>query len=106
MKQDILPIPSLVVSDCFNSLRSVTFCYKSDPATVHVGFIAEDTPQPLATKDSRSVNMMEVVAILTGKVKQQQQQIEKLRQAFDNLANKSQIGKSQSSHDLKQLAAN
>jgi hypothetical protein len=44
----------------------------------HVGFVAEDVPDPVATPDRRSVSPMDVVAVLTRVVQAQPQAIAEL----------------------------
>ena len=46
----------------------------------HVGFIAEDVPDLVASKDRKGMSPMDVVAVLTKVVQEQQRAIEKLKQ--------------------------
>ena len=45
-----------------------------------MGFIAEDVPELVATKDRRGLSSMDVVAVLTRAVQQQQAVIEELQE--------------------------
>ncbi len=53
-------------------LNPVTYNYKVDKNQGHVGFIAEDVPELVATKDRKGLSPMDIVAVLT-KVTQEQQ---------------------------------
>ena len=53
-------------------LNPVTYNYKVDKTQAHVGFIAEDVPELVATKDRKGLSPMDIVAVLT-KVTQEQQ---------------------------------
>jgi len=55
-----------------SALRPTRFYYKADKADEHLGFIAEDVPALLATKDRKGVDPMDVAAVLTKVVQQQQ----------------------------------
>ncbi len=54
-------------------LNPVTFKYKAGEEERHVGFIAEDVPELVATKDRKGMSPMDVVAVLTKVVKEQQE---------------------------------
>ena len=57
---------------------------KDDPTCEQrVGFIAEDVPEIVANADRKSVPIMDVVALLTGVVKEKQQTIEEQKQSND-----------------------
>jgi acetolactate synthase small subunit len=64
--------------ETLKSLQSVTFKYRKDDEP-HVGFIAEDVPEIVATKDRKGLSAMDIVAVLTRVVQQQQEQIEALK---------------------------
>jgi hypothetical protein len=54
----------------------VKFNYKVDKAEKHVGFIAEDAPELVATPDRKGMSPMDVVAVLTKVVQGQQKFIQ------------------------------
>jgi hypothetical protein len=61
-------IKGLKVEDAFETLKGlnpVTFDYKSSPGESHVGFIAEEVPDLIATKDRKGLSPMDIVAVLT-----------------------------------------
>ncbi len=55
------------------------FVYKADRNERHVGFIAEEAPELIATKDRKGMSPMDVVAVLTKVVKEQQEALKELR---------------------------
>ena len=65
------------------ALEPVLFNYKSDPHDQHVGFIAEDVPELVASRDRKGLSSMDVVAMLTKVVQIQQQRIEALEQRLE-----------------------
>ncbi|MFO7984262.1 MAG: tail fiber domain-containing protein, partial [Desulfatiglandaceae bacterium] len=77
-KQDIKDLACDEALDALNSLKPVKFNYKVNPEESHVGFIAEDAPDMVATKDKKGMSPMDVVAVLTRVVQDQQKTIEKL----------------------------
>lgn len=77
-KQDIEDLDAKVAMDAFAKLEPVTYSYKVDPTEHHVGFIAEDVPNIVATKDRKSLAPMDIVALLTKVVQEQQKTIDEL----------------------------
>jgi hypothetical protein len=59
-------------------LNPVKFNYKVEKDEEYVGFIAEDAPDLVATKDRQSLSPMDIVAVLTKVVQQQQKKIAEL----------------------------
>lgn len=68
-----------------NKLDAVTFNYKAAKEENHVGFIAEDVPDLLATKDRRGLSSMDIVAVLTKVVQEQQKTISELNEKVKRL---------------------
>jgi len=65
-------------------LVPVTFKYKVGDEP-HVGFIAEDVPDLVATKDRKGLSAMDIVAVLAKVVQQQQTQLAEQRRELDTL---------------------
>ncbi len=61
------------------NLTPVTYNYKVDKDENHVGFIAEDVPDLVATSDRKSLSPMDITAVLTKVVKNQQEEILQLK---------------------------
>jgi Chaperone of endosialidase len=55
------------------NLNPVTFTYKVDASEKHVGFIAEDISDLVATRNRKGMSPMDVVAILAKVVEEQQE---------------------------------
>ena len=70
--------------DALESLEPVQFNYKTDTVEQHVGFIAEDVPDIVATSDRTGLSTMDIVAVLTKVIQAQQQQIDELEERLDN----------------------
>lgn len=74
-KQDIAELTSAAASAALNELQPVQFRYRNEPAETYLGFIAEDVPELVATEDRESLSAMDIVALLTRVVQDQQQRI-------------------------------
>lgn len=80
--QDLSVQEALIV---FNNLNPVKFNYKINVNEKHVGFIAEDVPDIIATKDRKGLSPMDIVAVLTRVVQDQQKTITELTQQVKSL---------------------
>jgi hypothetical protein len=79
IKENIAPLGSQEALGALEELRPVRFNYKTDDATkVHIGFVAEEVPELVATSDRKGVSIVDTIAILTLVVKEQQQTIKSL----------------------------
>jgi uncharacterized coiled-coil protein SlyX len=73
LKDNITDLTSQEVTQVLRILSPVKFIYTEDDTQhLNVGFIAEDTPDLLTSSDKQAVKIMDVVAILTKAVKDQQ----------------------------------
>jgi len=77
-KTDIKKLSTQKAIDALKQLDPVEFAYKTDSQEKHVGFIAEDAPELVATKDRKGMSSMDVVAVLTKVVQEQQKTISEL----------------------------
>lgn len=85
LKRDIVDLDSLKASSALKELTPVEYTYNDDPSgEKRVGFIAEDVPEIVANADRKSVPIMDVVALLTRVVKDQQQTIDEQRKTIDD----------------------
>jgi hypothetical protein len=75
LKDQILDLPASRAMDAFAKLQPVTFVYKAEPTQTHLGFIAEDVPELVATNDRKSLSAMDVVALVTKVVQVQRDQL-------------------------------
>ncbi|MGZ5473862.1 MAG: tail fiber domain-containing protein [Thermoanaerobaculia bacterium] len=85
VKQDIRGLDRAAAFDALRSLQPVTFAYKTNPGDTQVGFIAEDVPEIVATADRKGLSSMDVVAVLTKVIQEQQKAIEEMRARLECL---------------------
>jgi len=85
VKQDIHQLDADAALQTVKALQPVTFAYKANPAETNVGFIAEDVPDLVATTDRRGLSSMDVVAVLTKVVQEQQRTIEEMQARLQQL---------------------
>ncbi|QFS45628.1 tail fiber domain-containing protein [Nostoc sphaeroides] len=79
VKENIAELSSREAIETLQDLYPVKFSYKADSEkNLHNGFIAEDVPNTVATFDRKAVSSMDIVAVLTKVVKEQQKTIETL----------------------------
>jgi hypothetical protein len=81
-------IKGLKVEDAIETLHGlnpVTFNYKVSPEENHVGFVAEEVPDLIATKDRKGLSPMDIVAVLTKVVQEQQDSLKELKAKNERL---------------------
>ncbi|MEK6262210.1 MAG: tail fiber domain-containing protein [Planctomycetota bacterium] len=83
LKQDIEPITSEQARDTVRALQPVGYRYKSELDERYVGFIAEDVPELVATNDRKGLAPMDITAVLTKVVQDQDQQLADERRRND-----------------------
>jgi hypothetical protein len=88
VKQEIHQLDNDAAFEALKALQPVTFAYKENPNETHVGFIAEDVPDLVATTDRKGLSSMDVVAVLTKVIQKQQQTIENLETRLQQLERK------------------
>lgn len=88
IKQDIHELDRDAAFEALKALQPVTFTYKTNPAETNVGFIAEDVPDLVATVDRKGLSSMDVVAVLTKVIQEQQRTIEDLQTRLQHLEGK------------------
>ncbi len=64
-KEDIKDLTASEALKVLEGLNPVTFRYKKDREEKQAGFIAEDVPELVATKERNSLSALEIVAVLT-----------------------------------------
>lgn len=85
-KTDIKQLTAEKAMDTLTQLKPVEFAYKADSQEKHVGFIAEDAPELVATKDRKGMSSMDVVAVLTKVVQEQQKTVQEQRETIAELS--------------------
>jgi len=84
-KQNIKDLSAQEAMITLKDLNPVKFNYKKTPDEENLGFIAEDVPDLVATKDRKGMSSMDVVAVLTKVVQEQQKTIAELTKKLDSL---------------------
>ncbi len=85
-KENITDISSQEAHETLKNLQPVRFNYKGAiERDFHLGFIAEDVPELVATADRKGVRAMDFVAILTKVVQDQQKTISALEERLKAL---------------------
>jgi hypothetical protein len=85
VKQDIQPLDLDAAMSTVKALQPVTFAYRANPGETNVGFIAEDVPDLVATSDRKGLSSMDIVAVLTKVVQEQQRTIEQMQAQLKEL---------------------
>jgi hypothetical protein len=86
-KENIESLNAREAEAILHGLDPVGFNYKEEPQKRRLGFIAEDVPDLVATKDRKGVTSMDIVAVLTSVVKQQQKTMSELVDKVAELEN-------------------
>ncbi len=77
-KENIADLTAEEALKVLAALEPVRFNYIADSADEYIGFIAEDVPDLVASKDRQGLSAMDIVAVLTKVVQAQQEQIDEL----------------------------
>ncbi|MEM1181204.1 MAG: tail fiber domain-containing protein [Acidobacteriota bacterium] len=85
LKRDITELSTADAVAALGELSPVTFRYHSELDETYVGFIAEDVPSLVAMKDRKSLTSMDVVAVLTKVVQEQQKLMQEQQRAIEAL---------------------
>ena len=87
LKENIEILDGNDAAAVLQGLEPVGFNYKETPEKRRLGFIAEDVPDLVATKDRKGLSSIDIVAVLTTVVKQQQKTIAELSEKVAELDN-------------------
>lgn len=82
-KQNVVELTPEEALSALANLQPVTFSYRQDNAERHVGFIAENVPDLIASSESEGLKPLEIVAVLTRVVKLQQHRIAELESRIE-----------------------
>ncbi len=93
LKENIEALPAEQALETLGGLSPVTFNYRTEQEESHVGFIAEDVPDLVASNDRKKMSSMDVVAVLTKVVQEQQKTIAELQRRLTELERQAQIEK-------------
>jgi hypothetical protein len=85
LKQDIRPLMPDAAKDALAGLEPVTFAYTGASGDPRVGFVAEDVPELVATPGRQTLSALEIVAVLTKVVQEQQRTVQEQQKAIAEL---------------------
>ncbi len=85
VKDNISALSSQEAIETLDGLSPVKFNYKADQTERYVGFIAEEVPDLVAMKDRRSLSPMDIIAVLTKVVQEQQAELAGLKTEVETL---------------------
>jgi hypothetical protein len=92
-KTNVSDLSSEAAISLLNGLRPVKYTFHDDDRKeLHLGFVAEDVPVPIATSDKKAISPMSIIAVLTGVVRQQHEDIAALQKEFQCLKKQSKAG--------------
>lgn len=84
-KENIVALNATDASTALMALEPVVFNYRNERNEDYVGFIAEDVPELVAVTDRDALSTMDIVAVLTRVVQEQQNKIKELEVRLDAL---------------------
>ena len=84
-KENIATLPADTAASALMALEPVVFNYRNESGEEYVGFIAEDVPELVATGERDALSTMDIVAVLTRVVQEQQNKIKQLEARLDAL---------------------
>jgi len=82
LKENIVDLTAEKAEATLAGLLPVIYSYKVDKAEQHVGFIAEDVPALVASKDRKTVSPMDIVGVLTKVVQEQDKKAKEQQKAI------------------------
>lgn len=91
LKEDISEISTDEAMKTLQYLSPIKYKYKADETKEeHLGFIAEDVPELVAAKDRKRLNPMDISALLTKVVQEQQRMIQEQQKTIESMMQKIQ----------------
>jgi hypothetical protein len=87
-KENIKYLTADDAMEAFKKLNPIRFNYKGIQNDEHLGFIAEDVPEIVATRNRDSIFAMDIVTLLTKVLQEQQEKISKLEKRIVELEKK------------------
>ncbi|MCX6583683.1 MAG: tail fiber domain-containing protein [Candidatus Aminicenantes bacterium] len=85
LKENIENLSTAEAVDALTKLNPVKYNYKVDKADKHVGFIAEDAPELVATSDRKGLSPMDVTAVLTKVVQELRKENQEYKKIISDL---------------------
>lgn len=91
LKTNIQPISGAAAMATLQNLNPVSFRYLADPADEVMGFIAEEVPDMVATASRKTLSSMDIVAVLTKVVQEQQIAIDRLNDQIKQMSSPNNV---------------
>ncbi|MCF8129978.1 MAG: hypothetical protein K9N10_15820 [Deltaproteobacteria bacterium] len=88
VKNHIQNLSSTAAMKALEELKPVRFFYNGDDADEYVGFISEEVPDLVAIKGRKAMSSMDVVAVLTRVVQEQQKIIQEMTRKMSHIENR------------------
>jgi hypothetical protein len=88
LKENITELSSEKADAILKGLNPVQYNYKADKTESHIGFIAEDVPELVATKDRKGLSPMDIVAALTKSLQDKSRIIAEQQKVLDRMTEK------------------
>jgi hypothetical protein len=85
LKQDIQPLGPGAAAEALAALEPVTFAYRATPGDPRVGFVAEDVPGLVATPGRQTLSALEIVAVVTKVLQEQQRTVQEQQKVIAEL---------------------
>jgi hypothetical protein len=86
-KDNIKALSTEEALETIKGLNPVKYTYKTDTSEKRVGFISEEVPELVSMKDRKGLSPMDIVAVLTKVVQEQQRTISALTEKVSELEN-------------------
>ena len=83
LKENVVKLETDQAITVLGELQPVSFNYLREPKETYLGFIAENVPDLVAMNSRKSLNTMDIVAVLTKVVQDQQKRITELEKRLD-----------------------
>jgi hypothetical protein len=84
-KENIRELDVDQAMNAFTDLNPVRFFYKQNSKEEHLGFIAEDVPDLVASNSRKNLSTMDVVAVLTKVLQEQQKMVKEQQKTINEL---------------------
>ncbi|GAB4180478.1 MAG: hypothetical protein Fur006_14650 [Coleofasciculaceae cyanobacterium] len=79
IKENIVELSSQETAEILKSISPVKYSYKADQEhLVHAGFISEEMPELVTSSDRKSINLVDLISILTKAVQDDRKTIQRL----------------------------
>jgi hypothetical protein len=85
LKENIRDLDLDEALEAIEKLTPITYNYKKDKEEARVGFIAEDVPDLVATNSRKNLSTLDIVAVLTKVVQEQQRITQQQQKTIDEL---------------------